>query len=381
MPWLALGPPILSLHNLPQDSLNSPLCLWCANEALVLHPPLQSPQPVPNLPLKPYAHIQPRLHFRTIRTLSPSRRPGRCVDFFRPKSRLLRSLELQTAFAPLLKLQCLSVGYSDRCLVENLLNLVVVPSAALLLPPWQTMATAPDDTDSDVFLQATPDSQALERQSLDLEDGEEEAQVAQDVPIALAADKPYQPLNAGTPIRGLLAIIPRAQGRRESDTQLEATQGEDDRGQSSAPLKPPPSSSTGEVCLPLPKAAHGAEPPDQVYGYRNSRAKPSTAPHLRSGPESAASSLSASQSATASRSSALEATAEVMTPSALKTAPAEPPAEPDQDEDPLLELPATTAWKIFSTGNKQLAPCPFVPLPLATGRAPLRQSAEPQPKC
>ena len=95
--------------------------------------------------------------------------------------------------------------YGIASLIENLLSLVIAP-AALRLPRWHSMATTPEDAASDDdFLQDTPDSLVLDRQSSDdhqppdLGHGETTSLGTPGEPASSSLDRPYQPINAGTP--------------------------------------------------------------------------------------------------------------------------------------------------------------------------------------
>eukprot|EP00439_Symbiodinium_sp_Y106_P053788 s2999_g7.t1 len=100
------------------------------------------------------------------------------------------------------------------------------------------MASACDDVDSDdAFLQATPDSQNLDRQSPDLENEEEEELICDDH-AERVTDTPYQPLNAGTPIGDFLALIPRSQGQTSPGTPLERDEERSTRSTTGLTLRP-----------------------------------------------------------------------------------------------------------------------------------------------
>ena len=109
--------------------------------------------------------------------------------------------------------------YGIASLIENLLSLVIAP-AALLLPRWHSMATTPEDAASDDdFLQDTPDSLVLDRQSSDdhqppdLGHGETTSLGTPGEPASSSLDRPYQPINAGTP-RGSSRAPDAARPRR-----------------------------------------------------------------------------------------------------------------------------------------------------------------------
>ena len=146
------------------------------------------------------------------------------------------------------------------------------------------MASAPGDTDSDdAFLQATPDSQALDHQSLDPADRDD-----LDPQAEPGEDKPYRPLNAGTPVGDLLALVPRLQAGGTTAARMATRRVTSSRQRAVGSLTSLGQLSQRELacCCMNPREKRIPWPWSLAIETRKrqARAKPSLAPHLRPDP-------------------------------------------------------------------------------------------------